>query len=85
MSAPQWMDARNILCVRRDSMGDVLMCTPTMRALKQARPGRMLTLPSSASGTALAPYPDDVDAAITYAAPWMKAGASPSVAPRPAA
>ncbi|NHZ38249.1 glycosyltransferase family 9 protein [Massilia rubra] len=78
MSAPQWMDARNILCVRLDSMGDVLMCTPAMRALRQARPGRTLTLLSSASGTALAPYLDDVDAVITYAAPWMKGGASHS-------
>lgn len=86
MSAPQWMDARNILCVRLDSMGDVLMCTPAMRALRQARPGRTLTLLSSASGTALAPYLDDVDAVMTYAAPWMKTGASHSAshsAPHP--
>ena len=74
MNAPQWADARNILCVRLDSMGDVLMCTPAMRALKQARPGRTLTLLSSASGAALAPWLDDVDDAIAYAAPWMKAG-----------
>lgn len=75
MSAPHWNDARTILCVRLDSMGDVLMCTPAMRALRLARPGRTLTLLSSASGTALAPCLEDVDSAIAYAAPWIKAGA----------
>ncbi|MDQ1818111.1 glycosyltransferase family 9 protein [Massilia sp. CCM 9210] len=74
MSAPDWADARNVLCVRLDAMGDVLMCTPAIRAVKQARPDRVLTLLSSGSGVALAPYLDDVDAVIGYAAPWIKAG-----------
>lgn len=40
--APQvkagWAEARNVLCVRLDSLGDVLMCTPAMRAVGQAQP-----------------------------------------------
>ncbi|MFB9245405.1 glycosyltransferase family 9 protein [Massilia antarctica] len=74
MSTPDWANARNVLCVRLDAMGDVLMCTPAIHAVKQARPNRVLTLLSSASGVALAPYLDDVDAVIGYAAPWIKAG-----------
>ena len=41
MTAP-WQQARRILCVRLDSLGDVLMCTPAMRALREAVPGRTL-------------------------------------------
>src|SRR5690606_41198554 len=67
-----WEEARNILCVRLDNMGDVLMTTPAIRALRESVPGRRLTLLASASGVALAPYLDCVDDAIGYAAPWVK-------------
>jgi lipopolysaccharide heptosyltransferase II len=67
-----WEQARKILCVRLDNMGDVLMCTPAMRALRNALPGRSLTLLASPGGAALAPFIPDVDAVITYAPPWMK-------------
>jgi lipopolysaccharide heptosyltransferase II len=72
MSAAGWDDARNILCVRLDALGDVLMCTPALRALRQAGAGRRLTLLSSHSGVAVAPFIDELDAAIAYPAPWMK-------------
>jgi len=70
-----WEDARRILCVRLDSLGDVLMCTPAMRALRQAVPGRHLTLLGSPSGLAAAPYVPEVDEVIEYRAPWMKGNA----------
>lgn len=72
MSLQQWKQARRILCVRLDSLGDVLMCTPAMRAIKQTLTRSTLTLLSSASGAAAAPYIDEIDAVIEYAAPWMK-------------
>lgn len=72
MSAADWSAARNILCVRLDALGDVLMCTPALRALRSARAGRRLTLLSSNSGVAVAPFIDELDAAIAYPAPWMK-------------
>jgi lipopolysaccharide heptosyltransferase II len=71
--SPAWKDARRILCVRLDALGDVLMCTPAMRALRDAVPGRSLTLLSSRSGTAAAPFIPEIDDAIVHAAPWMKA------------
>ena len=57
----EWASARNLLCIRLDNMGDVLMTTPAMKALRESAPGRRLTLLASASGTALAPHLDCVD------------------------
>ena len=64
MSTPELRDADNVLCIRLDSLGDVLMCTPAMRAIKQSRPGRQLTLLSSASGAAAAPYIPELDGVL---------------------
>ncbi|HEX5140247.1 MAG TPA: glycosyltransferase family 9 protein, partial [Dehalococcoidia bacterium] len=36
MADPRWAGVRNVLAVRLDSMGDVLMMTPALRALKTA-------------------------------------------------
>jgi lipopolysaccharide heptosyltransferase II len=72
--APDWQQARRVLCVRLDALGDVLMCTPAMRALRDALPGRSLTLLTSPSGAALAPYLAEVHDTIVHVVPWMKAG-----------
>ncbi len=69
-----WQEVRRILCVRLDALGDVLMCTPAMRALRDAVPGRSLTLLTSPSGAAALPFIPEVDAAIVHAAPWTKTG-----------
>jgi lipopolysaccharide heptosyltransferase II len=87
MTAP-WHRARRILCVRLDSLGDVLMCTPAMRALRQAVPGRTLTLLSSASGAAALPFVPELDDAIAWSAPWTKSArsaATGAAAPAPIA
>jgi ADP-heptose:LPS heptosyltransferase len=72
MSAGGWEHARNILCVRLDALGDVLMCTPALRALRQAGAGRGLTLLSSHAGAAATPFIQELDDVIAYPAPWMK-------------
>jgi lipopolysaccharide heptosyltransferase II len=67
-----WHSARSILAVRLDGIGDLLMTTPALRALKEARPGRSLTLLTSPAGAGVAhelPFIDDV---IVFVAPWMK-------------
>ena len=48
-ASSRWDDARRILCVRLDSLGDVLMTTPAIRAVKVARPDRHITLLTSAN------------------------------------
>ena len=72
MTSASWDNARSVLCVRLDSLGDVLMCTPAIRAIKQSRPGRCVTLLSSRSGAAAAPFIPELDAVLEYPAPWMK-------------
>jgi lipopolysaccharide heptosyltransferase II len=72
MSA-RWERAKRILAVRLDSMGDVLMTGPALRALA-SRGARvaLLTSPAGAEAARLLPDLDDV---IVYDAPWMKATA----------
>lgn len=68
----RWLDARRILCVRLDNMGDVLMSTPAMQALKEGVPGRHLTLLTSEGAAALKPHLPMVDALWAWNAPWVK-------------
>jgi lipopolysaccharide heptosyltransferase II len=67
-----WHAARRILCVRLDGMGDVLMTTPALRALRTSAAGRRMTLLTSSTGATLAPLLHDVDDVIAYDAPWVK-------------
>ncbi len=67
-----WRQARSVLCVRLDAMGDVLMTVPAIRALREANAERRITLlasPAGAEAAELIPWVDDV---IVYEAPWMK-------------
>jgi lipopolysaccharide heptosyltransferase II len=64
-----------MLAVRLDALGDVLMTTPALRALKAARPDRHLTLLTSRAGAAVAALVPEVDDVLVYEAPWMKATA----------
>ena len=71
-----WRDAPRILVVRLDALGDVLMTTPAIRALRASGPpGRSITLLTSPSGAAVARLIPEIDAVLTYDAPWMKATA----------
>jgi lipopolysaccharide heptosyltransferase II len=66
-----WAAAKNVLCVRLDNLGDVLMTTPAIRALRQSAAGRRVTLLTSKSSAALAPYVPDIDEVIAHDAPWV--------------
>ncbi|UBF26522.1 lipopolysaccharide heptosyltransferase II [Kovacikia minuta CCNUW1] len=69
----QWDNAKNILCVRLDAIGDVLMTTPAIRALK--RNDRSITLLTSHAGAEVASLVPEIDRVIAYDPPWMKATA----------
>lgn len=71
--AREWRAARNILCVRLDAIGDVLMTGPALRALREQNPQRRITLLTSPYGASIARLMPEVDRVIEYAAPWMKA------------
>jgi lipopolysaccharide heptosyltransferase II len=64
-----WRDVRNLLCVRLDNMGDVLMTTPAMRALRETLGCRLTLLASSDALSGLVP---EVDEFLVFKAPWMK-------------
>lgn len=66
-----WQSAGNILAVRLDGMGDMLMTTPAFRALG-ARGALVTALVSPAAAEAARLVPE-LDGVIEYAAPWMKA------------
>lgn len=70
-----WDNAKNLLCIRLDAIGDVLMTTPAIRALKTARPDRHITLLTSPAGVGIAALVPEIDDVLVYDAPWMKATA----------
>lgn len=67
-----WRGVKNLLCVRLDNMGDILMTTPAMRALRETL-GCRVTVLASPSGASLAPLVPEIDDVIVFRAPWMKA------------
>jgi lipopolysaccharide heptosyltransferase II len=72
-------DVKRILCVRLDRLGDILMTTPAMHALRTSAPNRHITLLTSSVGAKAAPFLADVDDVIAYDAPWH--GWTPGAAP----
>lgn len=62
---------RRILCIRPDNMGDVLMSTPAIRALKETFNAH-ITLLSSSQGAALAPFIPEIDAVVELNVPWIQ-------------
>lgn len=74
---PWGAEVRRILCVRPDNLGDVLMTTPALHALRGSAPRRHITLLASSAGAAIAQHLPDVDEVITYDAPWVDASRTP--------
>lgn len=72
----RWLKATRLLCLRLDALGDLLMTTPALRALKESAPGRHLTLLTSPAAAQARSLIAEVDETIAYEAPWMKAGAA---------
>jgi lipopolysaccharide heptosyltransferase II len=70
-----WTAAKNILCIRLDTIGDVIMTTPAMRVLKHSQPDRRITLMTSSAGAAIASLIPELDDLIVYDSPWLKATA----------
>lgn len=71
-----WKKAKNILCIRADNMGDLLMTEPALRALKHSVPNRKITLLTSNAGSIIAPYIKSIDKTIVSNLPWVKSETS---------
>ena len=63
---------QKILCIRLDNMGDVLLCTPAMKAIKDSIPESTVTMLVSSTAATIVPLIGVVDSFIIYDAPWMK-------------
>ncbi|MBA3589990.1 glycosyltransferase family 9 protein [Methylibium sp.] len=68
----RWHAARNVLAVRLDNLGDLLMTTPALAAVRCSLPKARLTLLTSPSGAVLAPHLPVVDDVIAFEAPWVR-------------
>jgi ADP-heptose:LPS heptosyltransferase len=69
-----WLAAKNILALRMDNIGDVIMLGPALRAVKETSPQARLTLlasPGGGVGASLLPW---VDALLTWRAVWQDVG-----------
>lgn len=76
-AAARWRDARRVLVVRLDNLGDVLMSSPACAAIAAHAPDMALTLLASPAGAAAAAHLPMIDGAIEFRAPWMKGDGGP--------
>ena len=70
--AARWQRVRNLLAVRLDNLGDVLMSSPALAAIAESLPAARITLLGSPSGVALSAHLPMLDDAIEWRAPWVK-------------
>lgn len=68
-----WSEVKNILAIRLDNLGDVLICQPALRALKDGLPNARLTLLASPNGAQAAPLIPSVDEVIARSVVWQDA------------
>lgn len=71
MIDPLWRAARRILVVRLDNLGDVLLTTPAIHAIRTTLPNAEITLLASPVGAQVAQLDPDIHDVIVYQAPWM--------------
>jgi len=67
----QWREARSIVAVRLDNLGDVLLTTPAIHAIKASLPGARVTLLASPVGAQAGRLNPDLADVIAYEAPFV--------------
>ncbi|MDQ6661698.1 MAG: glycosyltransferase family 9 protein [Chloroflexota bacterium] len=70
----QWLAARNILAVRLDNIGDIIMLGPALRAVKETSPEARITLLASPAGSTAAPLLPWIDTVLTWRPIWQDVG-----------
>jgi len=68
-----WLSCHNVLCIRVDNMGDLLMSVPAIRALKESFHCK-ITLLTSTLAHDIVKYITEIDEVIMYDVPWVKGG-----------
>jgi ADP-heptose:LPS heptosyltransferase len=72
-----WDHVRDVLCIRLDGLGDVLMTTPAIRAVAGER-ARRVTVLASSGGAPIARLVPEIAEVVTYDAPWIKSSPTPA-------
>ncbi|MDI3342041.1 MAG: glycosyltransferase family 9 protein [Sphaerobacter sp.] len=67
----RWAAARQVLVIRLDNLGDVLVTTPAIHAVRASLPQAAITLLASPVGAQAGRLNPDLDDVIVYQAPWM--------------
>jgi len=73
-----WQGYKNILCIRPDNMGDLIMTGPAIRALKESFGAKITVLTSSMSAGVIKHMPE-IDEAVIFDLPWVKTAEAPDV------
>src|SRR2546421_453297 len=71
MNDKSWHSVRRVLAIRLDNLGDVLVTTPAIHAMKESLPSAELTLLAGPVGAQVARLNPDIDDVIVSQAPWM--------------
>ncbi|MBV9454071.1 MAG: glycosyltransferase family 9 protein [Rubrobacter sp.] len=69
-----WAEARRILVMRLDNIGDVVMTSPVLRALKESLPASSITLMASPGGSKAVPLLPWVDEVLPWRVVWQELG-----------
>jgi ADP-heptose:LPS heptosyltransferase len=67
----RWQAAERILAVRLDNLGDVLVTTPAIHAVKTSIPEAVITLLASTVGAQVGQLNPDIADVIVHEAPWV--------------
>lgn len=77
----EWQSVRNLLIVRLDNIGDVVMLSPAVRAIKRRLPSARITLLASPAGATAAPLLPWIDDVIVWRPVWQDVGGNISFNP----
>ena len=70
----EWLEAKNILAVRLDNIGDVILLGPALRAVKETSRRVHLTLLATPGGATAAPLLPWIDDVIVWRPIWQDVG-----------
>ena len=77
---PRWASVKRLLVLRLDGLGDVVMTTPALAALRAGFPQAHITLLAAPAAAELAPHLAAVDEILPMVVPWMPAPAAAAAA-----